>query len=303
MLELKNGPRSPSGEARHARCIDAPRTLHFATAFDSCPSGNLMQVPLVKRTLASSRLLPEGEIMKFFIALITATLLIGTAQADNHSEPNYSKFQSNFYFKCPQPAACVAAFNKMLAAPDIAEKNFEVSLMALGHNGWDDSTHVVSFYFKSAERYAEAGQTFAASPAFSDFLKAGASVGTENQSQTLTTHSVVSGDSRGSRSQVNWTINVTDPATFVPAWQKMSEALSEYPWAAKAYGLQTLLLGNQGWATHQVWAAFDTPVEALNFLEKFYLTPEWQTYGEEVDGAVTMVRSYIANSVVVSNED
>jgi hypothetical protein len=83
----------------------------------------------------------------------------------------------------------------------------------------------------------------------------------------------------------------------------MSEALSEYPWAAKAYGLQTLLLGNQGWATHQVWAAFDTPVEALNFLEKFYLTPEWQAYGEEVDGAVTMVRSYIANSLVVSNED
>jgi hypothetical protein len=44
-------------------------------------------------------------------------------------------------------------------------------------------------------------------------------------------------------------------------------------------------------------------VEALNFLEKFYLTPEWQAYGEEVDGAVTMVRSYIANSLVVSNED
>jgi hypothetical protein len=241
--------------------------------------------------------------MKFFIALITATFMIGTTQADNHSEPNYSKFQSNFYFKCPQPAACVAAFEKMLAAPGIAEKNFEVSLMALGHNGWDDSTHLVSFYFKSAERYAEAGQTFAASPAFAEFLKAGASVGTENQSQTLTTHSVVSGDSRGTRTQVNWTINVTDPATFVPAWQKMSEALSEYPWAAKAYGLQTLLLGNQGWATHQVWAAFDTPVEALNFLEKFYLTPEWQAYGEEVDGAVTMVRSYIANSLVVSNED
>ena len=64
-----------------------------------------------------------------------------------------------------------------------------------------------------------------------------------------------------------------------------------------------MLLGNQGWATHQVWATFDTPVEALNFLEKFYLTPEWQTYGNEVNGAVTMVRSYVANSVVVSNED
>ncbi|MGD2008619.1 MAG: hypothetical protein PVJ95_10120 [Cellvibrionales bacterium] len=241
--------------------------------------------------------------MKIVTALVAMLVMLNQAYADNHSAPNYSKFQSNFYFTCPQPTACVSAFEKMLAAPDIAEKSFEVSLMALSHNGWDESTHMVSFYFKNAERYLEAGKTFSSSPAFAEFRAAGRGVGVENQSQTLSTHSIVSGDSRNSMSQVNWTINVADPAVFVPAWQKMSEALSKYPWSAKAYGLQTILLGNQGWATHEIWAAFDTPIDALNFLENYYKTPEFMEYSAEVGDAVDLVRSYMANSIVVSNED
>ncbi|MDG2460647.1 MAG: hypothetical protein P8M73_07180 [Luminiphilus sp.] len=241
--------------------------------------------------------------MRFGITFALAFFAFSNVYADNHSEPNYSKFQSNYYFTCPEPMACVAAFKKMLTAPEIAEKGYEVSLMALAHNGWDESTHMVSFYFKSAERYLEAGQTFAGSPAFAQFLAAGASVGVENRSETLTTHSIVKGDSRGTRSQVTWTIDVADPVTFVPAWQKMSDSFGQYPWAPKAYGLQTTLLGNQGWATHEVWAAFDTPVEALNFLEKFYLTPEFQEYDEVTGDAARLVRSYMANSIVVSNED
>ena len=241
--------------------------------------------------------------MKKIVLAVLAWACISVVHADNHSEANYSKFQSNYYFSCPQPAACIGAFDKMMASPDVADKNFEVTLYALGHNGWDESTHMVSFYFKSAERYLEAGQTFATSPAFQEFMKAGASVGVENRAQTLTTHSIVAGDSRGTRSMVTWTVNVTDPATFVPAWQKLSKAMEAYPWASKAYGLQTLLLGNQGWATHQIWTAFDSPVEALNFLEKFYLTPEFQAYSAEVDGAVSLVRSYIANTVYEANPD
>ena len=89
----------------------------------------------------------------------------------------------------------------------------------------------------------------------------------------------------------------------MPAWKKMAESLTKYPWSAKAYGLQTILLGNQGWATHQVWTAFDTPVEALNFLENFYKTPEFMAYSAGVGDAVSLVRSYMANSVVVANED
>ena len=83
----------------------------------------------------------------------------------------------------------------------------------------------------------------------------------------------------------------------------MSDSFSKYPWGAKAYGLQTVLLGNQGWATHEVWAAFETPVQALNFLEKFYLTPEFEEYEDTAGDAAQLVRSYMANSIVVSNED
>lgn len=61
--------------------------------------------------------------MKIFTAVVAMLMMLNHAYADDHSEPNYSKFQSNFYFNCPQPAACVAAFEKMLAAPDIADKS------------------------------------------------------------------------------------------------------------------------------------------------------------------------------------
>ena len=53
--------------------------------------------------------------MKIFTAVVAMLMMLNQAYADDHSEPNYSKFQSNFYFNCPQPAACVAAFEKMLA--------------------------------------------------------------------------------------------------------------------------------------------------------------------------------------------
>ena len=118
----------------------------------------------------------------------------------------------------------MGTFEKMLSAPEIADKNFEVTLYAPGHNGWDESTHIVSFYFKSAERYLKAGQTFSTSAAFQEFMKAGAAVGAENQAQTLATHSIVAGDGRGTRSMVNRTIKVSDPATFVPARQKLTKA-------------------------------------------------------------------------------
>ena len=139
------------------------------------------------------------------LSALCAVLLLSAASANSQIEPNYSKFQSHYFFACRQPATCIGAFEKILSAPEIAEKNFEVTLYALGHY-WDESTHMVCFYFKSAERYLEVGQTFAASPAFQEFIKAGAAVGVENQAQTLTTHSIVAGDGRGTRSMVNWTV-------------------------------------------------------------------------------------------------
>ena len=42
--------------------------------------------------------------MKIFTAVVAMLMMLNHAYADDHSEPNYSKFQSNFYFNCPQPA-------------------------------------------------------------------------------------------------------------------------------------------------------------------------------------------------------
>ena len=81
------------------------------------------------------------------------------------------------------------------------------------------------------------------------------------------------------------------------------EAFAEKPWASKAYGLQTYLLGNTGAMTHEIWAAFDNPVQALTFLEMFPQTEEWQAYSAETRDAVSLVRSYMALTAVSLNED
>lgn len=62
-------------------------------------------------------------------------------------------------------------------------------------------------------------------------------------------------------------------------------------------------VGNQGWATHEIWSSFDTPIEAFNFSEAFYLTPEFQAYSAETGDAVSLVRSHIANTVYEANPD
>ena len=241
--------------------------------------------------------------MRYIVLFFWALTLSSSAFSDNQGEPNYSKFQSNYYLTCPQPATCAAAFKKMLEAPEIASKQYEVTLYQLEHNGWDESTHQVSFYFKNAERYLEASETFAASPAFAEFSEAVASVGVQRQSRTLTTHTITEGDSRATNSNLTWTIKVTDPATFVPAWKKFTAAMEKHSWAPKGYGLQTVLLGNQGWATHEIWASFSSAVEALDFLENFTTTSEWQDYALETSDAVTLVRSFMANAMVALNED
>ena len=115
---------------------------------------------------------------------------------------------------------------------------------------------------RSAERYLEGGQTFAASPAFQEFMKAGAAVGVENRAQTLTTHSIVSGDGRGTRSMVNWTVKVSDPATFVPAWQKFTKASESYrPGLKKPMACKRCFWVTTVGRPTRYGRLFDTPVE------------------------------------------
>jgi ABC-type uncharacterized transport system YnjBCD substrate-binding protein len=107
----------------------------------------------------------------------------------------------------------------------------------------------------------------------------------------------------GTKASLRWSIKVTDPATFVPAWTKMAAELADKPWGGNAYGLQTYYLGNTGTITHEIWVAFDSPASALVFLEEFPKTAEWQAYNEEVNDSVSLVRSYMELTAISLNED
>ena len=80
--------------------------------------------------------------------------------ADDHLPPGYSKYQSNFLFTCSMPAKCLKAFNDYMNAPEIASQNFEADMYAVMHNGWDEATHGISFYYKSADEYAKGNQIY-----------------------------------------------------------------------------------------------------------------------------------------------
>jgi hypothetical protein len=227
----------------------------------------------------------------------------GFALAEDAPETNWSKFQANFYFKCTVAPDCIKAYSELMSAPEIAENKFEAALYGLAHNGWDDATHVMRFYFKDANEYMKAGQVFSASPAMQKFLAAGREAGNEAQYQTLTTHTIMEGNPMGTKASLRWSIKVTDPATFVPAWTKMAAELADKPWGGKAYGLQTYYLGNTGTITHEIWVAFDSPAAGLVFLEEFPKTAEWQAYNEEVNDSVSLVRSYMELTAISLNED
>ena len=61
--------------------------------------------------------------------LLTTIFMISSVLiADDHTEPNYSKFQANYFFSCPVEPACGAAFDKMMNSPDIKEQKYEAAL-------------------------------------------------------------------------------------------------------------------------------------------------------------------------------
>jgi hypothetical protein len=56
--------------------------------------------------------------------LSTAILFaIASISLSSHgAEPNWSKFQANFYFSCSVEADCVEAYGNLMSAPEIADK-------------------------------------------------------------------------------------------------------------------------------------------------------------------------------------
>ena len=71
---------------------------------------------------------------KLLITLLISTSLV--IFADDHDEPNYSKFQANYFFNCPNEPACGAAFDKLMKSPEIAKENFNQG----GRVGFDEGS-------------------------------------------------------------------------------------------------------------------------------------------------------------------
>ena len=132
--------------------------------------------------------------------------------ADDHLPANYSMYQANFLFNCPVAEKCFAAFDKYMNSPEVAKEKFEVDFFAIQQNGWDDSTHGVSWYYKDADQYAKAGQIFSTSKAGREFRKTMNDIGVEIISDTLTVHSVgvtLKGNTADNGVSLRWSLEVT----------------------------------------------------------------------------------------------
>ena len=81
-------------------------------------------------------------LMKYLLltTLFASTLIIG----DDHTEPNYSKFQANYFFSCPNEPACGAAFDKLMNSPEIKEQKFEAALSRITMQGYANITHSIN---------------------------------------------------------------------------------------------------------------------------------------------------------------
>ena len=226
--------------------------------------------------------------------------------ADDHLPPGYSKYQSNFLFTCSMPAKCLKAFNDYMNAPEIASQNFEADMYAVMHNGWDETTHGISFYYKSADEYAKGNQIYVTSEAGRKFRKRIDELDIQGTSQNLTVHTVGvtnSGSAAENVVSLRWSLDVSNPAKFLPLWKGFSKSIEKYDWSANAYGLQSHYLGNNGRITHEVWAAFKTVQEALAFLDGMYASSEFAEYNPKADEYSDFIRSYMEVSLSQFNPD
>ena len=240
----------------------------------------------------------------FFISLFLVSSF--TLMADNHLPAGYSKYQSNFLFSCSMPAKCLEAFNKYMNAPEIKSQNFEADMYAVLHNGWDEATHGVSFYYKSADEYAKGNQLYVTSEAGRKFRKRMLELDIKPTSQNLTVHTVGvtnSGTAADNVVSLRWSLEVSDPAKFLPLWKDFSKSLEKYEWSANAYGLQSHYLGNNGRITHEIWAAFSDVQGALAFLDGMYGSKEFLDYNPKADQYSDFIRSYMEVSLSQFNPD
>ena len=239
---------------------------------------------------------------------LTFVLIFGfQLSADNHLPANYSMYQTNFLFNCPVAERCFAAFDKYMNSPEVAKEKFEVDFFAVQQNGWDDSTHGVSWYFLDEDQYAKSGLIFTTSQAGREFRKAMNDIGVEIISDTLTVHTVgvtLAGDSTTNRVTLRWSHEVTNPEMFLPLWTKFAKSIEGYDWSSNAYGLQSHYLGNNGnGISHEIWASFNSSQDALKFLSGMYGSKEFAKFAPEANKYSKFKRSYMEVSLKQYNPD
>ena len=237
------------------------------------------------------------------IAMISSLGLI----ADDHLPENFSKYQSNFLFSCPMPNACLAAFDEYMNSPEVKSQNYEVDVYAVLHNGWDDATHGVSWYYKNADEYAKSNLIFATSDAGKKFRAKLNEIGVEQVQENLSVHTIgvsSGGPTTDNAVSLRWSMNVTNAAEFLPLWTNFSKSIEKYDWSANAYGLQSHYLGNNGTGiTHEIWAAFSSPQAALAFLDGMYASKEFAEYSPKQNEYSEFIRSYMEVSLNMYNPD
>ena len=113
-------------------------------------------------------------------------------------------------------------------APEIASQNFEADMYAVMHNGWDEATHGISFYYKSADEYAKGNQIYVTSEAGRKFRKRIDELNIKGTSQNLTVHTVGvtnSGSAAENVVSLRWSLDVSNAAKFLPLWKDFSKVL------------------------------------------------------------------------------
>jgi|TARA_X000000950_G_scaffold165680_1_gene202366 hypothetical protein len=239
--------------------------------------------------------------MKKIILSIAMIFSLGLI-ADDHTEPNYSKFQANYFFSCPNEPACGAAFDKMMNSPDIKEQKYEAALSRISLQGYTNITHSINFYYKSAERFQEASEVFSSSSAFAVFGQEMAAAGAEPYYHNLTSYLIAEGDGRGANYGVTFVSEVSDPIIYFSAFKKMAAEMFEESFGGEAYVLRQQHTGG-GNVTHSVSVYFNSNAEVLDFLANYQNTSQFAKFVEEAGTTFKPVRTYMEQALLQYNPD
>ena len=64
---------------------------------------------------------------------LLSTLIFSFDISANNLPENFSMYQTNFLFNCPEPEKCFAAFDQYMSSPEVAAEKFEVDFFAINH--------------------------------------------------------------------------------------------------------------------------------------------------------------------------